>query len=569
MTEPLPARRRRALAQSLVAWPLGRLLPFRLLAQPGLPGRVQPAPAPLCGAAAVAGLAGHSGSAAGAAPAHAGGAFDFEALGRLAQQLAARPFRERPPPGRARALLGYDAIRQIRFRPEHALWRGAGDGFEMQFFPLAGADSRTLVLHELAHGRASGLEVPAQAFDYGGVLPGEPAPAASAAPVAGWKLTWPLNEPGKRDEVISFLGSSYFRALGAAQRYGLSARAVAIDTVGAGAGEGGRGEEFPAFTAFWFERPPPGARRFAFLALLESQSLAGAYRFEVEPGTTTITTVRARLVLRRPVGRLGLAPLSSMFFFGENQPRNDDYRPEVHDSDGLQIETAAGEWIWRPLVNPPGVFVTSFALEAPRGFGLMQRDRAFASYEDPEAHYERRPSAWVQPLGDWGRGRVELLQFNTPDETHDNVAAYWVPERAPEPGVPFEVAWRIRWAGADAPRAGSAHVVQSRRGHGWRAAAKPLTRLQWHIDWQGPALHGLREGHVVPVVDTNAAARVLRADAYPNPGRDGWRLTLDVERLDAAQPLELRAFLRERTPGAPAGLGRTLSETWSYALPPS
>src|SRR5439155_18746334 len=154
-----------------------------------------------------------------------------------------------------------------------------------------------------------------------------------------------------------------------------------------------------------------------------SQRATGAYRFTLIPGAQTVVEVRARLFLRAGVATLGIAPLTSMFHHGENSPRRDDFRPEVHDSDGLMLATADGqggsEWLWRPLANPSRPLTSSFAVPELEGFGLMQRDRAFSSYEDVEARYERRPSAWVVPVGRWGPGRVELLQLPTPDETHD------------------------------------------------------------------------------------------------------------------------------------------------------
>lgn len=255
-----------------------------------------------------------------------------------------------------------------------------------------------------------------------------------------------------------------------------------------------------------------------------------------------------------------------MFLSGENQPAAGDFRPEVHDSDGLQIALADGEWIWRPLTNPKSAFVTSFAASSPRGFGLAQRDRSFSSYEDLEAHYDRRPGVWVEPLGDWGAGRIELLQFHTPYETHDNVVAYWVPARLPPPGAPLALAWRLHWSGDDATAPPGARVVQTRRGHGYREAPIGAHRLQFHLDFVGPGLP-LAQADVSPdehTVDAVATAdgnvRGLRAIAYPNPVLGGWRVTLDFERRDARRPVELRVFLRHG--------GRAVSETWSYALAP-
>lgn len=489
-----------------------------------------------------------------AAPAARAAPFGFDDVARQAQALALSPYRAPPPPDARRAALDYDAYRRIRFRESQALWRGQGTPFEMHFFPLGRSASQPLQLFQLVDGQPRPIVLPTTAFDdEDGVLP--PARAGQPVDVAGWKLTYPLNAPDKRDEVIAFLGASYFRALGAAQRYGLSARALAIDTTGAGA------EEFPAFTRFWFEPPAAGAREFTFLALLEGPRVAGAYRFVLRPGTDTVVEVRARLFLRAPVATLGIAPLTSMFLHGENQPSLADFRPEVHDSDGLQIESASGEWLWRPLTNPGRSFVTSFALRSPRGFGLMQRDRAFASYEDLEARYERRPSAWVEPIGDWGEGRVELLGFHTPDETHDNVAAYWVPARWPAPGEPLELAWRVHWQGDAARMPPAGRAVQSRLGHGFTKEPRPPRERQMVIDFDGPGLPPPAAADAVQAVaSANANARIVRAHAYPNLVRGGWRATLEFERLDARQPVELRLFLRH---GAEA-----VSETWTYAIAP-
>ena len=272
-----------------------------------------------------------------------------------------------------------------------------------------------------------------------------------------------------------------------------------------------------------------------------------------------MTEVQARLWLRAPVAMLGIAPLSSMFLAGENQPARGDYRPEVHDSDGLQIASASGEWIWRPLHNPRGTFVTSFAGPTPRGFGLMQRDRSFASYEDLEAHYELRPSAWIEPLGDWGAGpgRAAAVQHPRRDARQHrrllgagHAARTW-------PAARSAVAAALgRRDGL--PQPPGARVLQTRRGHGFFHTPPPATALQLHVDFAGPPLQGLAaDAPVEAVVSGNA--RSLKAQAYPNPMTGGWRMTVDVER-DLHLPLELRGFLRLR--------GQTLSETWSYALSP-
>jgi len=496
------------------------------------------------------------------ASAQAQAAFDLEALTTRARTLAESPWNAPAPIGSPRALkLSYDDYRDIRFRPEASWWRDANLPFELQFFSVGRGFTHPVRVSEIVDGRETPLTIPRAAFNYGRAAPAFAQQRGETAEVAGFRVHYPLNNAQYKDEVAVFLGASYFRAIGAGQHYGLSARGLAVDTVG-GAGP----EEFPSFTAFWLERPAKDAKTLTVLALLEGPRVTGAYRFVLRPGTTTEIDVDARIFLRanaRPtVATLGIAPLTSMFLGGENHPHrlegDPDFRPEVHDSDGLQIHSADGEWLWRPLINPRHAFVTSFSMpRGVRGFGLMQRDRRFASYEDPEARYDQRPSVWISPRGDWGAGRVELLQFDTPDETNDNVAAYWVPQARPAAGEPLRFGYTMRWQGEAQSRPPGAWVEQSRIGRSYEQPAPG--EVQFNIDFAGPALAG--ETPPEPVVDAGSNARVRIATVHALPGEPKrWRLTLKVQRLDPALPTELRAFLRRGSD--------TSSETWTYALPP-
>ncbi|HEY1231290.1 MAG TPA: glucan biosynthesis protein, partial [Ramlibacter sp.] len=291
------------------------------------------------------------------------------------------------------------------------------------------------------------------------------------------------------------------------------------------------------------------------------------YQFIVTPGQQTTVQVRARLFLRasdRPVTTLGLAPLTSMFLFGENQPRAGDFRPEVHDSDGLLMASANGEWLWRPLQNPRELLDTSFACDGLRGFGLMQRDRAFASYEDTEARYDRRPSAWVRPIGEWGPGRVELVQLSTPDETHDNVVAYWVPARLPAPGEPFDYAYELAWQGDEQQRPPAGWVAQTRRGLGdVRAedAAQAAGLVQYVLDFSGPALAALgADAPVRAIASADGNGRMEQPLAWFNPATRSWRVVLRVRPVDPSRPVELRAFLQNGND--------IVSETWTNIVLP-
>jgi glucans biosynthesis protein len=477
-------------------------------------------------------------------------AFDFDDVAAIARKQALAPYRvpERKQPAEL-AGLTYDQYRDIRFRPDHALWRSESLPFEAMFFHV-GKQNERVRMNEVA-AKVRHLPYDRADFDYGkNTLSPE---KWGDLDFGGLRVHYPLNNPAYKDELIVFLGASYFRALGAGARYGLSARGLAIDTVGA------QGEEFPHFTEFWLVKPAADARTLRLFALLDSPRASGAYQFDVAPGEETVVEVRARLYLRAAVGTLGIAPLTSMYYFGENQPHRVDFRPEVHDSDGLMVATGEGEWIWRPLINPLQAITTSFSMRELRGFGLMQRDRDFGSYEDTEARYELRPSAWLEPVGSWGPGRVELVQLNTPDETNDNIVAYWVPDRQPPPGEALDFSYRLHWQGTQIiRRPPGAWVTQTRVGRGYRALA--ADEQQYLVDFMGPSLTALPPGtEVKAVVSAPANGEIVEANAYLVEPTGAWRMMVRVRQLDVAKPTELRGFLQRGND--------VLTETWSNLIP--
>jgi glucans biosynthesis protein len=484
----------------------------------------------------------------------AASAFDLEDVAARARALAGKPYQapdERLPD--AIRNLSYDQHRDIRFRPERALWRGDRLPFEVMFFHEGWSFKEPVVVHEVGPQGVRDVPFDAADFDYGKNAI-DPAKLRGLG-FAGFRVHYPLNRPDYRDETLVFLGASYFRALGRNQRYGVSARGLALDTAQS------TGEEFPRFVEFWLERPRPRATALTIYALLDSPRMTGAYRFVLRPGTTTTLDVRTILFPRARVAVLGIAPLTSMFFFGANEPAaREDYRPEVHDSDGLLVQTSAGEWLWRPLQSPRRLLVTSFAMDAgPRGFGLMQRERRFERYEDLEARYDLRPSAWIEPVGAWGPGRVELVQLPLPDETNDNIVAYWVPATTPGPGERAELRYRVLWQGDAAARAPLAWVAQTRRGTGFTHARDGTVEL--HVDFVGPALARLPPATALDgVVTADGNAQIVEQHTVHNDVTGGWRISVRIRRRDDARPVELRAVVRD---GA-----RVLSETWSYILPP-
>lgn len=480
-------------------------------------------------------------------------AFNFEDVAAQAKTLAASPYK-RPKTELPKALqeLNYDQYRDIRFDPDKALWRDAKLPFEVAFFHPGRLFNTPVRINEVAGKTVRPIAFDPKSFNYGAnkINPKE----MNGLDFAGFRVHFPVNTPKYKDEVLVFLGASYFRAVGKDQRYGLSARGLALDTAL------NSGEEFPLFTDFWIERPEAGAKELVIYALLNSRRMTGAYRFLLRPGVDTAIDVKSRLFARENITKVGLAPLTSMYFSGENQRSPaEDFRPEVHDSDGLSIESGTGEWIWRPLLNPKKLLVTSYALSNPGGFGMMQRDRDFASYEDLESRFELRPSAWVEPKGKWGSGRVELVQIPTPDETNDNVVAYWVPESPPKPGVPFDFEYRLLWQKDKERKPPLSWVTQTRRGHGH--LRKPDDSIALTVDFEGPSLAKLpADAKPEAVVSVDGNGKLLETITMRNEATGGWRMTIRMTRNDTAKPVELRAFLRNNN--------LTLSETWSYILSP-
>ncbi len=476
--------------------------------------------------------------------------FGFEQVVERARELATQPFRD--PTGRVPQWLldlTYDQWRDIRFRPERALWRDLRLPFQVQFFHAGLLYDRPVAIHVVD---AKGLQdvpfSPSQ-FDYGTNH------FASSVPqdlgYAGFRIHYPIKTASYHDEVIVFLGASYLRAVGKRQGFGLSARGLAIDTALP------RGEEFPWFSEFWLVRPAPGATKLTVYALLESPGLTGAWRFAIQPGEETVVEVASQIFRRWKISKLGIAPLTSMFFVGENTLREiHDFRPEVHDSDGLLVAAASGEWIWRPLDNPSSLQVSGFELRDPRGFGLIQRDRDFEHYQDLETRAELRPSAWVVPKGSWGEGRVELVEIPTRSDVHDNIAAFWVPAALPPPSEPVSFSYAIHWYGSDPRRPPGGRVLSTRRDYGLVADA-----LRFVVDFAGGELEKLPAETVLRGVITLASgsAELLDQQVIKNPVTGGWRLVFQM-RPTGSDPIELRAFLQQGE--------RALTETWSYGLRP-
>jgi len=481
-------------------------------------------------------------------------AFTFATVGRLAQARAARPYHIRSTPlPRAFARLTYDQYRDIHFRPSAALWHGQSM-FEVQFFHRGFTFARRVNIYEVLPSGVRPVTYRPSMFRFGRSVPRVALPANLG--FAGLSVHFPLNTPGYKDEVIAFLGASYFRPLGRDEGYGVSARGLAIDTATPA------GEEFPYFTDFWLVRPAPNQHSMTLYALLDSPSLTGAYEFDVRPGTTTQVQVTAELYPRSAVDKLGIAPLTSMFLYGKSSARRpfDDWRPEVHDSDGLMMETGGGEWLWRPLENPRKLEVNRFMDDDPKGFGLIQRDRNFADYEDPASQYERRPSYWIEPLGGWGKGGVELVEIPSDEEIHPNIDAYWVPSARVVPHVPIRFSYLLSaYLKSDDRWPPGGRVVATRIGAVMRGAAPVSGMRLVLIDFSGGDLKSLSAAQPVHADVSANGGTVSNVTVQRLPENGHWRMTMEVKPA-GDQPVDLQCYLDL--------YGEALTETWTYQLTP-
>ncbi len=459
-------------------------------------------------------------------------AFSPAMLRDTARMLAERPHRaaEAALP-RALDRLDYDGYRKIRFDAARALWAAENLPFRVQPHHRGFIFKDRVDLFEVANGEARPLAYDATAFRFEGI----DAPADPGLGFAGFRITHPLNRADHFDELCSFLGASYFRALGQGHAWGVSARGLAVGTADP------RGEEFPRFSAFWLERPAPGATTLGLHALLESPSVTGAFHVVVQPGPATIMEVDATLFPRRAIARIGIAPGTSMFKFApQDRVRVDDWRPAVHDSDGLQMQTGAGEALWRPLTNPRTLQVSGFQDRAPRGFGLMQRNRNFHDHQDLEAEYHRRPGLWVEPLEDWGEGEVQLVEIPTDSEIHDNIVAAWCPRGGLAAGQPRRLRYRLHWTSGVAPALPA--FTATRQG----VAGEDARRFV--LDTAAMDIAG-----VTPRV-TASSGVVRHVTLQRNPATGGARLAFELSRPGALA--ELRAVLLRGEAAA--------SETWLH-----
>lgn len=458
-----------------------------------------------------------------------------------ARALAAQPY-SAPEPAVPEELLNlsYSAYQGVRFRDDRRLFINPPSGFAVDLLHSGFIFRVPVEIFTVKEGKANKIGFDPTMFTYQGV---DAPPAGTELEFAGFRGRTALNQPDVMDEFLVFAGASYFRAVAKGQVFGLSARGLAINTAEK------EGEEFPFFRSFWLEEPGDG--RMVIHALLDGPSATGAYRFTVRPGDQTVIDVEATVFARADIRSLGLAPLTSMYLYsGVERGEYDDFRPSVHDSDGLAIWNGGGERIWRPLQNPRLLQISSFADNGPRGFGLIQREKRFSEYEDLEALYHKRPSLWVEPIGDWGKGSVMLVEIPNVTEIHDNMVAFWKPESPLSAGSETSFTYRLTWGWDAATAPDMLRVARTLSGDGsqenWRRFVVDFARPVGAVDAPAQAFTATIASSV------GAVQNVVVMD---NPELGGIRVAFEIDpQGNAIADLRLD-LLRD---------GRAAGEVWVY-----
>jgi glucans biosynthesis protein len=473
---------------------------------------------------------------------------DWDKLQKLAAQLAQKPYvapsQQLDPFFEG---LKYDGHRKIRFLEEKALYNEDKEAFRVQFFHPGWMFKKPVEFFTVDGEVNKPVPFDQSLFDYADL--NLPENFKKPEGYSGFRVLAPHSLLDKRFEFMVFMGASYYRAVTTELGYGISARGVAVNTIG------GKPEEFPDFTHFWFEQPQPGEKYFRVLALLNGPSITGAYQFDTSPGKTTDMIVKATLFLREPVEMLGIAPFSSMFWFGENShPKPYDFRPEVHDSDGLQIEIADGPSIWRPLDVSRDLRLSIFETDRLKGFGLGERDRDFNNFQDLEAMYHRRPAVWVEPIRGFGKGSVVLVELSTGEETWDNIVAMWRPDTLPKtPAEPLHFEYRLAWLDEHLPGL-LCKVLSTRRGFVMKKEDH-----EYVVDFSKGGLSRDKSKDWLPdldVVISSGDAKILDKRVMFNPETGGWRAFF---KLDVPPQTHLLEMMCEMKDG-----DKVISERWMY-----
>ncbi|CAM3628612.1 glucan biosynthesis protein D [Rouxiella silvae] len=484
--------------------------------------------------------------------------FSYDALVQRAKESAAKPYHAPAQVAEsALANINYDVYRKIIYNPDYALFNTGVSRFPVTFFSVNSLHRTPVKMSVVENNHTREIIQSIDYFTFPDNAHGV-SPDLKGNVFSGFRIleNQQLLKKHSEKDWVSFIGASYFRAVGEQGQFGLSARGIAINTV-----LGDTQEEFPEFTHFWFETPQEDSNQLVVYALLDGPSICGAYRFVLQRTKGVVMDVDCSLFLRQDVGRLGIAPQTSMFWFSKMAKGSaSDWRPEVHDSDGLAMWTGKGEHIWRPLNNPLQVRVSAFNDNNPRGFGLLQKDRDFKSYLG-SVGYERRPDLWIEPKGEWGEGAVQLVEIPTDDEIYDNIVAMWVPKQEAKAGSEHQFSYRLHWL-ADEPYPSTlARCGSTRLGRGGNPGAYPdPDARKFIVEYRGEVLDVLPADAKPEAVIWASRGTIEGVKVEKAPGGQGnWRAVFDLH-VEGKEPVELRLFLKEGD--------KTLSETWMYQYLP-
>ena len=494
--------------------------------------------------AVATGLTGSNGQAESAVP--AAPSFSRDTVVDLARALAAKPYSA--PPNELRdpfSDLTYEQFVGIKTKPGAAIWSGQNKGFSIELLHRGHIFTSAVDLYLVDNGATTRLNYQQDLFDYGGLKLPEKLPDLG---FSGFRVMHATKE-GVEAELAIFQGASFYRAVAEGQNLGVTSRGLSIRTADP------RGEEFPAFRVFWIEKPTLGDNALTIHALLDAPSVAGAYRFTIRPGEATIIDTELTLFARTYVDHYGLAGFAAVSLFSPlDRRRQDDLRPMVASANGLQMLTGATEWLWRPLSNRENLQYSSFVDTNPKGYGALLRDRNIFNYEDDDQHWERRPSLWIEPLGDWGPGALQLVEIPSESENNENIVAYWRPTTPLVVGLPATYAYRQFWCWDPPTRPPLATTVEARAGR-----APTGKRRRFLVVFSGDILSDPNRTTQLTAALTTSPGAASNIRTFLNPALKTCRVTFDID-PSSENFCEMRLVLKSGdTP---------ISETWLYRWTP-
>jgi glucans biosynthesis protein len=447
------------------------------------------------------------------------------------------------------ANLSFEQYSAIKRRPSARLWAEDSAGFALEPLHRGFVFTQAVDINLVDNGRVTKLAYSANDYDFAGLK--IPATIEDIG-FSGLRLSKTANDAQAFDFAL-FQGASFFRAIARGQNYGDMARGLTLRTADP------RGEEFPIFRSFWIERPSITSEALIIHALLDSESVSGAYRFTLRAGEATIIDTEMTLCARVGIDRFGIGAMTGTNLGSPiDRRRFDDVRPAVYDAEGLQIATGRGEWIWRPVSNRETLQISAFADENPRGFGFLQRSRDSAQFGDDDQHWEKHPSLWVEPIGEWGRGLVVLVEIPNEADINQNVISYWQPQTALAAGSETAFAFRQFWCWSPPSKIFGASVTQSRSG---RVAGAPSNgrKRRFLVEFQGDVLGDVENAQAITADLSASNAALSNQKVYFSRNAKLYRFMFDME-MGNENLSELRLQLQTQ--------GKPISEIWLYRWTP-